>query len=214
MDPQPNTNIDSLAPPLDSLIQHPMIPTLPQPFPQPETKEPTSNEIAPDDPNQEYLATETHESKPHSLPLTEPPTEPPPHEIATSTSPLMTESLLPQSETPMTLLDSVTRGFNPHAAPTTSTPDNLNQERMATVTHGFIPHSMPATEPLSEPPLHEITSSTPPLMSEPLSPQLEIPMTPQTTPPDQTQSIDRPTNWNQKQTGAQRRLRQIQKHKK
>jgi len=98
-----------------------MIPTLPQPFPQPETKEPTSNEIAPDDPNQEYMATETHESKPHSIPATEPPSEPPPHGIATSTSPLMTEPVLPQSETPMTPLDSVTREFNPHAAPTTET---------------------------------------------------------------------------------------------
>ena len=97
--------------PLDSLTQHPMTPTLPQPFPQPETKELTSNETALNDPNQEYMATETHESKPHSLPLTEPPTEPPPHEIATSTSPLMTEPLLPQSETPMTPLDIVTRGF-------------------------------------------------------------------------------------------------------
>jgi hypothetical protein len=37
--------------------QYPITPTLPQPFPQPETKEPTSNETAPDDPNQECMAT-------------------------------------------------------------------------------------------------------------------------------------------------------------
>ena len=30
----------------------------------------------------------------------------------------MIEPLLPQSETPMTPLDTVTRGFNPHAGPT------------------------------------------------------------------------------------------------
>jgi hypothetical protein len=117
--PQPNTTIDSIPTPLDSLIQHPITPTLPQPFPQPETKEPTSNETAPDDPNQEYMATENHhESKPHSMPATEPPSEPPPHGIAASTSLLMTEPLLPQSETPMTPLDTVTSGFNPHAVPT------------------------------------------------------------------------------------------------
>jgi hypothetical protein len=102
--PQPNTTIDSIPTPSDSLIQHPITPNLPQPFPQPETKEPTSNETALNDPNQEYMATETHESKPHSMPATEPPSEPPPHGIATSTSPLMTEPLLPQSETPITPL--------------------------------------------------------------------------------------------------------------
>ena len=53
------------------------------------------------------------------IPATEPPSEPPPHGIATSTSPLMIEPLLPQSETPMTPLDTVTSGFNPHAGPTT-----------------------------------------------------------------------------------------------
>ena len=34
----------------------------------------------------------------------------------------MTEPLLPQSETPMIPLDTVTRGFNPHAGPTMETP--------------------------------------------------------------------------------------------
>ncbi len=63
------------------------------------------------------MATETHEFKPHPMSASEPPTEPPPHELATSTSPLMTEPLLPQSETPMTPLNIVTRGFNPHAVP-------------------------------------------------------------------------------------------------
>ena len=43
-------------------------------------------------------------------------------EIATSTSPLMTEPLLPQSETPMTPLDTVTHGFNPHAVPAIQPP--------------------------------------------------------------------------------------------
>ena len=97
--PQPNTTIDSIPTPSDSIIQHPITSTLPQPFPQPETKEPTSNETALNDPNQECMATETQEFKPHSIPVAEPPSEPHPHEIATSTSPLMTE---PQSETPMT----------------------------------------------------------------------------------------------------------------
>ena len=77
------------------------------------------------------MATETHESKPHSMSATEPLSEPPQHEIATSTSPLMIEPLLPQSETPMTPLDTVTRGFNPHAVPTRQTqsslPDNWSQ---------------------------------------------------------------------------------------
>jgi hypothetical protein len=120
--PQPNTTIDSIPTPSDSLIQHPITPNLPQPFPQPETKEPTSNETAPDDPNQECMATETHEFKPNLMPATEPPSEPPPHEITTSTSLLMTEPLLPQSETPMIPLDTVTYGFNPHAVPTTEIP--------------------------------------------------------------------------------------------
>ena len=43
------------------------------------------------------MATETHEFKPHSIPATEPPSKPPPHEITTSISPLMTEPLLPQA---------------------------------------------------------------------------------------------------------------------
>ena len=34
----------------------------------------------------------------------------------------MTEPQLHQSETPMTPLDTVTRGFNPHAAPAIETP--------------------------------------------------------------------------------------------
>ena len=129
--PQPNSTIDSIPIPSDSLIQHPITPTLPQPIPQPETKEPTSNETSPYAPNQECMATETHEFKPHLMPATEPPSEPPPHGIATSTSPLMTEPLLPQSETPMTPLDTATRGFNPHAVPTCQTqsslPDNWSQ---------------------------------------------------------------------------------------
>ena len=100
--PQPNSTIDSIPIPSDSLIQHPITPTLPQPIPQPETKEPTSNETAPDDPNQECMATETHEFKPNLMPATEPPSEPPPYGIATSTSPLMTEPLLTQLMTPMT----------------------------------------------------------------------------------------------------------------
>jgi hypothetical protein len=33
----------------------------------------------------------------------------------------MTEPVLPQSETPMTPLDTVTSGFNPHAVPSTET---------------------------------------------------------------------------------------------
>jgi hypothetical protein len=88
--PQPNTTIDSIPTPSDPLIQHPITPTLPQPFLQPETKEPTSNETALNDPNQECMATETHELKPHSMPATEPPSEPHPHEITTSIPPLMT----------------------------------------------------------------------------------------------------------------------------
>jgi hypothetical protein len=146
--PQPNTTIDSMPTPLDSLIQHPITPILPQPFPQPETKEPTSNETALNDPNQEYMATETHESKPHSMPATEPPSEPPPHGIATSTSPLMTEPLLPQSEIPMIPLDTVTRGFNPHAVPT--------------------------MEPSSEPPPHEFKTLAPELVT-PMTPLLTSP---------------------------------------
>jgi len=78
--------------------------------------ESTSNETL-DSPNQEHMVTVTHGFKLHSLPTIEPPSEPPPHEIASSTSPLMTEPLLAQLETPMTPLDTMTHGFNPHAVP-------------------------------------------------------------------------------------------------
>jgi len=118
---QPITIIDSIPTSSDSLMQPPLTPALPQLFPQPEINEPISNETALDNPNQERIATETHGFKTHSIPVTEPPSEPLPHEIAISTSHLMTEPLLHQSETPMTPLDTVTRGFNPHAVPTTMT---------------------------------------------------------------------------------------------
>ena len=49
---------------------------------------------------------------------------------------------------------------------------------MATITLGIKPHSMPMIEPSSEPSPHEIMTSTPPSMIEPLLPQLEIPMSP------------------------------------
>jgi hypothetical protein len=117
---QPITIIDSIPSSSDFPVQPPITPAFPQLFQQPETNESTSSERALDDPNQECMATETHGSKPHSMSATEPPSEPPPHVIATSTSPLMTEPVLPQSETPMTPLDTVTSGFNPHAVPTAS----------------------------------------------------------------------------------------------
>ena len=42
--------------------------------------------------------------------------------MVTQSGHLMTEPLLHQSETPMTPLDTVTRGFNPHAVLTMETP--------------------------------------------------------------------------------------------
>ena len=54
----------------------------------------------------------------------------------------MTEPLLPQSETPMTPLDTMTRGFNPHAVPTTETlsePNPPSPQLMAPVTPPPIP---------------------------------------------------------------------------
>ena len=103
----------------------------------PETKEPTSNETAPDDPNQECIATISHEFKPHLMPATEPPSEPPPHEIATSTSPLMTEPLLHQSDTPTT--PQVTLPAPPHFPPHLL-PDNWSHMSKRTKKHWLHRH--------------------------------------------------------------------------
>jgi len=171
---QPITIIDSIPSSSDFPVQPPITSAFPQLFQQPETNESTSSERALDDPNQECMTTETHGSKPHSMSATEPPSEPPPHAIATSTSSLITEPVLPQSETPMTPLDTVTSGFNPHAVP----------------------------KPPSEPTTQELEISTPTLMTESLLPQLMTHMAPLTTPPDQTQPVvyqprERPPEYNE-----------------
>jgi hypothetical protein len=65
----------------------------------------------------------------------------------------MTEPLFPQSETPMTPLDTVTRGFNPHAVPTTTE---------FPPTHPLIPtDTIEEAEPLLLPQL--VTSIIPPM---------------------------------------------------
>ena len=65
----------------------------------------------------------------------------------------MTEPLLPQSETPMIPLDTVTRGFNPHAVPATqSTEPRLTQLKQQNPNNPqpetpFAPQNFPLTTP-------------------------------------------------------------------
>jgi hypothetical protein len=113
----------------------------------------------------------------------------------TSTSPLMTEPLLPQLEIPMSPLDTVTHGFNPHAVPTL---ESLPQELVT----------------LEYPP-QELTAPIPTLMTDPAFPQLVSPMTPLTTISDRIQPppMAKPDNWKQMSSREQMRWRQTQKHK-
>ncbi len=57
--------------PSDPLLETPTIPTFFHMQPQPQTINPTLNETTLDSPNQEHVATETHDSKPHSIPMIE-----------------------------------------------------------------------------------------------------------------------------------------------
>ena len=55
----------------DPLLEILMIPTFPQMQPQPQTIDSTSNETTLDSPNQEHMATEIDEFKPHPMPTVE-----------------------------------------------------------------------------------------------------------------------------------------------
>jgi hypothetical protein len=64
--------------PADPLLEILTIPTFSQLQTQPQTIESTSNETTFDSPNQEHVATESYEFKPHSVPTMETPTQSPP----------------------------------------------------------------------------------------------------------------------------------------